>query len=128
MISTIEEYKKQAFDSSIRESFESIVEELRTKIGTKLVAYIVGVNETRAVREWAEGKRVPSSDTQDKIRFLFRIVNELERSEGLSIVSPWLQGMNPHLDDRSPARVLREGDFEQEATKILFAAEAFMGA
>jgi hypothetical protein len=36
-----------------------VVAELRDLPGARLVAYLAGVTETRAVREWAEGIRTP---------------------------------------------------------------------
>ena len=49
-------------------------------------------------------------------------------SEGEAIVPTWFQGMNPQLGDRSPARVLREGRFDEEGARVLAAANAFVGA
>jgi hypothetical protein len=39
-----------------------LVKELRDLLGAKLVAYLGGVKETRAVRQWAEGTRVVSGE------------------------------------------------------------------
>lgn len=128
MSTTVVPIKKQAFDNSIRLSTETIVRELRELIGAKLVAYLANVCETRAVREWAEGTRRPNSTTESVLRHAHRIASQLARSEGEAIVPVWFQGLNPHIGDRSPARVLREGDFEQEAPRVLAAADAFIGA
>lgn len=43
-----------------------IVEVLRQVLGTKLVAYIAGVSETRTVREWAEGSRRPRPAAEER--------------------------------------------------------------
>ena len=48
----------------------------------------------------------------------------IEQSQGASIVSTWFQGVNPYLGDRSPARVIREGDLEVTASDVRAAAEA----
>jgi len=34
-------------------------------------------------------------------------------------------GLNPQLDDRSPARLLRDGDLDDAGPKVLTAARAF---
>jgi hypothetical protein len=41
------------------------------------------------------------------------------------VVQAWFQGLNPHLDDRSPARLLREGDLAEVGPMVLAAARAF---
>lgn len=120
--------KKQAFDSSIRLSIDVIVAQLRDLLGAKLVAYIAGASETRAVRAWAEGSRKPNPTTESVLRHAHRVGFQIARSEGEEVVPVWFQGMNPHLGDKSPARVLREGDFEQEAPRVLAAADDFVGA
>jgi hypothetical protein len=33
----------------------------------------------------------------------------LNESDGREVTQAWFQGVNPQLDDRSPARLLREG-------------------
>ncbi|MDK1011066.1 MAG: hypothetical protein QGM46_07890 [Actinomycetota bacterium] len=37
----------------------------------------------------------------------------------------WFQGLNPQLDDHSPARLLREGDLDEVGPAIAAAARAF---
>lgn len=120
--------KKQAFDSSIRLPINEIVVQLRDLLGAKLVAYVAGVSETRAVRAWAEGSREPNPTTESVLRHAHRVSFQIVQSEGEAVVPVWFQGMNPHLGDKSPARVLREGDFEQEAPRVLAAADDFVGA
>jgi len=37
-----------------------------------------------------------------------------------------MQGLNPQLDDRSPARLLREGDAQEIGPAVIGAARAFL--
>ncbi|MHA6694669.1 hypothetical protein [Homoserinimonas sp. A520] len=105
-----------------------IVDDLRLVLGSKLVAYIAGVSETRTVREWAEAARRPTPAAEDRLRLAHRIVALIGKSEGESIVPTWFQGMNPQLGDRSPARVLHEDSFDEAGARVLAAANAFVGA
>jgi hypothetical protein len=41
------------------------------------------------------------------------------------VAQAWFQGLNPQLEDRSPARLLREGDLDDVGPQILAAARAF---
>ncbi len=36
------------------------------------------------------------------------------------------QGLNPQLDDRSPARLLREGDIDETGPEVIAAERAFL--
>lgn len=42
------------------------------------------------------------------------------------IAQAWFQGLNPQLDDRSPARMLRDGDFNEAGPAVIAAARAFL--
>lgn len=128
MSATLATQKIEAFNASVRQPIDQVAAELRGLLGAKLVAYITGVSATRVVRGWAEGNRHPSPSAEVKLRHAFRIARMIERSEGEAIVATWFQGMNPHLGDRSPARMLHENDFEATAPKVLAAASAFVGA
>lgn len=68
-------------------------------------------------------------DRDDPVHQLtHRIVTLIGQSEGEAVVPTWFQGMNLHLGDRSPARVLHEDPFEEAGPRVLAAANAFVGA
>lgn len=124
---TIADLDLQAYNASIREPVSRLADDLRRMLGARLTAYIAGAAETRAVRLWAEGARRPVPDTEQVLRLAHRVAALIAASEGEGVAPAWFQGMNPHLGDRSPARVLREGPFEQAGPRVLAAAEAFVG-
>lgn len=128
MSTTIAATGLRAYNDSIKNTVPQIVDDLRRGLGAKLVAYIGGVTETRTVREWADGDRRPSPTAIERLRLTHRIVTLIGQSEGEAVVPTWFQGMNPHLGDRSPARVLHEDKFEEAGPRVLAAAEAFVGA
>ncbi len=76
-------------------------------LGLKLVAYIARIRETRTVREWAEGVRVKRGDVEPRLRVAFWIAQFIGEHDSPDVVQSWFQGLNPELDDRSPARLLR---------------------
>ena len=117
----------QAFERSIRADLPEIVGDLRSVLGSKLVAYIAGVNETRAVQQWSEaGGRRPSSVVEQRLKLTFRVAEFIAGSDGERVAQAWFQGLNPRLDDASPARTLREGDLDEVGPKVLDAARAFV--
>ena len=114
-----------AYQDSIRLSSAEVVERLRDLLGARLVAYVGSVKETRAVRQWAESGRVPSAEVVLRLPAAYHAAALLREKDSSAVVQAWFQGMNPRLDDVSPARLLREGDLAQVGPVVLAAARAF---
>lgn len=111
----------------MRVPFETVVKELRELLTPRLVAYIAGVRETRAVHQWADGTReVKSGEVEDRLRFALQVALLLSAHDSPRVVQAWFQGLNPHLEDRSPARLLREGDLDEVGVLVLAAGRAFV--
>jgi hypothetical protein len=94
-------------------------------LGTQLVAQIGSVKETRAVRQWAVGERSPSPAIIKRLRDAYQIARLLSATNPHDTVQAWFQGMNPLLGDISPARLLREGETDEAAHRVLTAARNF---
>ncbi len=115
-----------AHQRAIRASFSEVAKELRELLGARLVAYIGGVQNTRAVRDWAEGKHTPSEDEQQRLRLALQVALLITEADDYEIAQAWFQGMNPQLDDRSPARMLRDGALDEAGADVIAAARAFL--
>ena len=50
----------------------------------------------------------------------------LAETESPEIAQAWFQGLNPQLNDRSPARMLREGELDEVGPGVIAAARAFL--
>ena len=116
----------RGYEESLRLTPAEIVAGLRDTLGAKLVAYLGGVRETRAVREWAEGARTPSAETVQRLRTAFYVMALLRDRESASTVASWFQGMNPELEDTAPARIRREQDLATAGPAVLAAARSFV--
>ncbi len=116
----------QAHHSATRLEPAVLVKELRDLLGAKLVAYLGGVKETRAVRQWAEGTRaVSGGDDLQRLRVAYQAARLLAERDTAEVVQAWFQGLNPALGDRSPARLLREGGVDEVGPQVLAAARQF---
>jgi len=103
-----------------------LVKGLRDLLGAKLVAYLGGVRETRAVRQWAEGTRAVQDKTDEyRLRLAYQVAALIAEKDSPAVAQAWFQGLNPQLEDRSPARLLREGDLGEVGPLVLTAARAF---
>jgi hypothetical protein len=99
---------------------------LRELLGARLTAYIGSVSETRAVRQWAEGQRAPGELAQQRLRIALQVALVLADVDGREVTQAWFQGLNPQLDDRSPARLLRDGEIDEAGPAVIAAARAFL--
>jgi hypothetical protein len=115
-----------AHTKAVRASFPEVVSELRAVLGARLVAYLGSVGETRAVRQWADGDREPGEDIRNRLRVALQVALPLAEAESPQIAQAWFQGLNPQLNDRSPARILREGELEEVGPSVIAAARAFL--
>jgi len=115
-----------AHTRAMRASFPELVSELRSVLGARLVAYLGSVKETRAVRQWAEGEREPSEEVRSRLRVALQVALPLAEADSPEIAQAWFQGLNPQLDDRSPARLLREGELDEVGPAVIAAARAFL--
>ena len=115
-----------AHTRAVRASFPEVVTALREILGAKLCAYLGSVKETRAINEWAEGAREPSEAVQRRLRLAFQVAGAIAEIEGPEVARAWFQGLNPQLEDRSPARLLREGDLDEVGPEVIGAERAFM--
>lgn len=117
------------YQDATRLPFADVVTRLRDLLGAKLVAYLGSVQETRAVRQWADGTgRAPAEPVQARLRLAYRVAGLISDQETPVVAATWLQGMCPQLGDQIPARLLREGALEDVQKPLLDAARAFVSA
>lgn len=97
-----------------------LVEALTTKLGTKLVSFMVH-RDTSTVSRWRRpGARLPDEATRS-LRLVYEVFRLLEGDESDHTIRAWFIGMNPQLDDTSPAEAVRDGQLKE----VLIAARAF---
>jgi hypothetical protein len=116
----------QSYHRVTRMADAAVADALGQLLGARLTAYIGGVGETRAVRAWADGTRQPSDATLQRLRHALVVAMTIADTDGAAVTQAWFQGLNPQLDDRSPARLLREGELDDVGPAVMAAARAFL--
>ena len=115
-----------AYAEATRTPLPELVVALRDLLGARLVAYLGGVTETRAVREWAQSSRgIQDPEVVRRLRLAFRAARLITVRDTPEVAQAWFQGLNPQLEDRSPASVLRDGAVVEVGAEVLAAARAF---
>jgi len=115
-----------AHKRSIHASFAELVEELAQILGKKLTAYIAGVKETRVIDRWIREGVSPYGDAESRVRLAYHIAKTLSKHDSPRVVQAWFTGLNPELEDRIPARLLKEEDVHQVGPELLNAMRAFL--
>ena len=116
----------EAHARATRSSFAEVAREARDILGARLCAYLGSVKETRAVHQWAGGTRKPSAEVQRRLRVALQAAAPIAAADSAAVAQAWFQGLNPQLDDRSPLRLLREGDLDEVGPEVIGAARAFL--
>ena len=99
-----------------------IAEHLNENLGPKLTAFVVGKDQ-QTVARWAKGKQSPpQDDVERRLRAAFMIFQLLSENDTRHVVRAWFLGMNPQLDDLSPAEAIANGDLRE----VMAAARAFV--
>ena len=109
-----------------RSAFPEVVREVRDILGARLCAYLGSVKETRAVHQWADGSRAPGAEVQRRLRVALQAAAPIAAADSAAVAQAWFQGLNPQLDDRSPAHLLREGDLDEIGPAVIGAARSFV--
>lgn len=112
---------KRAHQDAVSFAIADVVKRLQGALGTKLVAYLAGVSDPKAVGDWADGSRPPRRGAEERLRTALNVFRLLEEADSVHVARSWFIGLNPQLDDEAPASALREG----RQRDVIIAARAF---
>lgn len=101
-----------------------VAKELVALLGAPLTALIGGARDTRSVRQWQAGDG-PREATVARLKAALQVALVLEQRFQKDLIRSWFTGMNPLLNDMSPALVLADGDVREFPT-VLQAARRFV--
>ncbi|BBL79314.1 hypothetical protein RxyAA322_11680 [Rubrobacter xylanophilus] len=114
---------EQAHRQAVVTPVTDVVSFLQDLLGRRLVAYVAGVKDVKTVSRWANGE-VGSirQESEERIRTAYEVAQLLVQFDSPRIVKAWFIGLNPQLDDVSPAEMIREGKLKEAKA----AARAFV--
>ncbi|HLZ71354.1 MAG TPA: XRE family transcriptional regulator [Dehalococcoidia bacterium] len=107
---------RQATKAAISE----VAAALQSVLGQQITAVIAGIKDAKAVGQWARGEREPHPAAARRLRSAFQVAQLLLQVDDPGVVRAWFVGMNPLLEDESPALALTH-----EPAKVMDAARAF---
>ncbi|MCA9834340.1 MAG: hypothetical protein KC435_10355 [Thermomicrobiales bacterium] len=103
-----------AHQKAVHASLQEMATTLTEALGRVLVAGIVGVRNPKTVTRWVNGEVTSIRDrySEERMLALYQIVVFMQEYEADETIRAFMIGMNPVLDDASPAMELREGNFD----------------
>jgi hypothetical protein len=110
-----------AHEQTIRTTVPEMAAHLQTLFGRRLTAAILGIADPKAVGRYAAGEQTPLSEIERHLRATYQITVLLGQVESAQAIRAWFLGMNPLLDDRAPAAMIRT-----EPERVMQAARAFL--
>ena len=113
--------RRIAHSQASRRSVADIAAYLQTVLGPSLTTLTLGIKDVKAVGQWAKGQRQPRPAQEQLLRETYQVVNYLATVERSDVIRAWFTGMNPELDDRSPALTMRD-----DPHAVIKAADAFV--
>lgn len=118
---SVDRVRTTAHRRSIEVTQTDLVSALTTKLGSALVAYMVGRDRSTLSR-WQRGTTVADEAALQPLRVSYQIVQMLEHEEADPTIRAWFMGSNPQLDDMSPVEAIHEG----RNRDVIAAARAFL--
>jgi hypothetical protein len=113
---------EEAHARSVQLGIADVAGFLREMLGPRLTALIAGTKDPSAVAHWAAGDRTPRPDPERRLRAAFQVFHLVQSVESPHVARAWFIGMNPQLDDLSPAEALAEDRLRE----VMAAARAFV--
>jgi hypothetical protein len=113
--------RRTAHRQASRTSVAEIAAYLQSTLGPTLTAVVLGIKDVKAVGQWARSQRQPRPAQEKALREAFQVVAYLADVEQPDVIRAWFMGMNPELDDRSPALTMRT-----DPGAVLKAADSFI--
>lgn len=122
MVGTTRTPTAAAHQKAVTFEVKDIARYLQEAFGQKLVAYMAGVADPKRVGLWAQGSQLPRDEAERHLRAAFQIFHLILAQDSAHVTRAWFIGMNPQLDDDSPAEAIREGRLKE----ALAAARVFV--
>ena len=102
----------------------AVVARLVEIFGARLVAVMGRVKDTRSVRYWQDGEKLP--DEGNRLRLALQIASYmLAAGEHADVVAAWFQGLNSHLH-KSATLTIADAQLPDAQRAVMAAAQAFL--
>jgi len=113
--------RTSAHNSATQISTQDVSSALARVLGRQLLSVIVDKG-ARTIQRWISGESTPGAEDERRLRNAYQVYALLSTVEGDHTIRAWFMGMNPQLEDDSPAEALAA----DQARNVMAAARAFV--
>ena len=113
---------REAHRQSVEFTIGDIARFLQDTLGQSLTAHMAGVSNPKNVSLWAKAETTPRAKAEQRLRTAFQVFHMLQEEETPHTVRAWFIGLNPQLDEESPADAIRNDRLKD----VLVAAKAYI--
>lgn len=104
----------KAHRKAVTADLQTMASTLVEVLGRPITAYIVHVRNVKTVSRWATGEvnQIRDRYSEERLVAAYQMVSLLlEEEVPPPVIKQLTMGMNPALNDESPAQAIREGDY-----------------
>lgn len=120
--SLISQNEERSHRASVEVDIAQIASFLQENLGSRVTALIGKVTDSREVGRWASGEHRPRPPSEQRLRVAYQVFHLVQSAESPHTVRAWFVGLNPQLDDTSPAEAIASDRHRD----VLAAARAFV--
>lgn len=113
---------EQVHRQATKAPMDDVANYLQDLLSRRLVAYVADVKDAKTVSRWVNGEVEAREESEKRLRTAYEIAHLLVEFDSPRVVKAWFIGLDPQLDDTSPAEAIHDGQLKE----ALAAARAFM--
>ncbi|MGW1895397.1 XRE family transcriptional regulator [Streptomyces sp. NPDC002004] len=111
-----------AHGTTTRMRIAEIARFLQENLGQRITARITRISDPRQVGKWASGDAQPREEAEARLRAALQTFQLIQHAEDIYTARAWMIGMNPQLEDETPAQCIADGRFKD----VMVAARAYV--
>jgi hypothetical protein len=111
--------------SNVGRTQKAVVKYLQAQLGSRTTAYLSGADDAQVVDLWMQGEARPDRLHWKRLQSAYDATRVLVEAYDDQTTRSWFVGMNPTLDNDSPARVLRNSRNPRVWSDVVLAAREF---
>ncbi len=105
----------RAHHTTAKRSIGEIAKSLQGTLGTALLMYMLDIKDPKTITRWANGQveSIRNIEVERRLRAVDQMVTMLLDVDPADSLRGWFLGMNPVLDDLSPAEAVQAGELSE---------------
>lgn len=118
----IDRARTRAHKQAVNLEIAEVAGYLQENLGQRLTALLAGLSDPKGVGRWARGENRPQPPMDRRLREAYQVFHVVQSVESPHTARAWFIGLNPQLDEESPAEAIAKDRFRE----VMAAARSFV--